>query len=120
MKVKVHVTENDIKCGIRGDTGACMIHRALERIVLKNTFFSVTSEMVCFNDGRILDMDESTEKKIVNWDLGENIPPFTFKIDIPARYLDFERQNRLVLSKSLIGMPDVFKVSSGFGDRTSR
>lgn len=84
MRTRINVTALDIEKGKREDGEACMVARALGRnkhFAGKN--LSVTYDSVWTPDGDV-PVPEHVGRLISDWDLGLEVHPFTFSIEVPA------------------------------------
>lgn len=90
MRVCINVTEKDICKGCKGDEQNCPIARAVLKN-LKEGFVSVDSEgqIVVYDaeDGTIVNTPNSPRRSrfIEKFDNGQQVKPFRFLLNIPAR-----------------------------------
>lgn len=100
MKLTIDVTQEDIDEGCRkdvdGTNGGCMVYRAFMRAT-EGAFPFVRvecSDILIFNNYESLqdavgfdhniEMPEFLEEKIIYFDSGLPVEPFSFEVDIPA------------------------------------
>ena len=85
MKVKIEVTEEDIKNGERWMADKCPVALALNRKI--NDFNYVLYDLFETHDSRVYDVPESVGKFILKFDKTRKGKPFKFIIDVPKKYL---------------------------------
>lgn len=88
MKVRIRVTYNDIKNGIRCDTKNCPIARAISRRV--KTKVEVYESILLSNHGIkkwAIQTPDAGYKFIENFDSRRFVRPISFTINIPKKYL---------------------------------
>jgi hypothetical protein len=91
MKITIKVSKNDIEAGMRSDCKSCPVALAIARR-LKKKFRPAVGSMdfvVIGPDCMSPDvyLSEDVRRFIRNFDLGLNVEPFTFKTEIPAKFL---------------------------------
>lgn len=76
----INVTLRDIKKGIKHQSSHCPIARAIKR--LTDIRLCVCQEWISF-DGIRIPTPQKASDFISNYDLGQPVKPFKFKLDIP-------------------------------------
>jgi len=90
MKIKFDVTQEDINEGCTIDIYNCMVARCLQRVLgykKINTISEFCDIRVGINNYRFMHSIK-TEKKILAFDRGEKVKPFSFSFDIPDSVLE--------------------------------
>ena len=83
MRIKVHVTENDIKWAVRDDSSRCMVARALAREVDDAQRIEVDTQTIRFstNKGRFAYLTPlAVQRYVAAFDAGDPIDPFEFSL----------------------------------------
>ena len=82
MKIRIDVTEDDIKNGRRGHGEKCPVALACQRVNVKN-FSSVEFGAVSFNDGKMISHSCEVQEFVQRFDSGKEVQPFSFELELP-------------------------------------
>ena len=87
MNLRIDVTQEDIEQGKRGDSRACMAHRAIDRATEGGlgefgVHYAFCEGWLKFPDFRTLNLPEGIGARISRWDAGAPTEPFSFELDM--------------------------------------
>lgn len=84
--MKIQVTQEHINQGIKGARHSCPVARALADMVQKDTYLDVDEESICIGDD-IHSTPKRTALKILDYDNGRGMVPFSFSLKLPKSIL---------------------------------
>lgn len=90
MRVRVEVTQNDIRKGRRGDCANCPIARAVKRVTRVQNALVEDDGTISFSKRDnivIIPASEKRERFISKFDAGEKVEPIVFLMNIPKSVL---------------------------------
>lgn len=80
----IRVSQEDIDNGKRAHVTECMVARAMKRALGVEVMVAFKGAVLTDGSGKSFRLPDEVAEKILTWDIGAKMEPFSFELDIPA------------------------------------